>query len=158
MRPVCVLLIFVSLLFAASCQHDNHHEHNHGNVSTTVRLKEWGLLVIEAVESEDGDFFFFGTFDKILEKLKPQGYHIEGMIREFREDVWQQPFIKETKLADGANHLRILSIGANGIHEGGAGDDLYLDLIWDGKKSVTGKVSFPSTNRKRDFIIVPREK
>jgi len=132
---------------------------NTGNQQTALRLREWGFLILDRMEHGEGKYYFSGPLLKTLDKLKlDRPYYSEGTMDELREDFWHQLFIKETTFHDGGYFLRILSVGANGVFEDGKGDDLFLEVTWDGKDNIKARVKYILGNGSTAYLKVPPDR
>jgi hypothetical protein len=146
-----MLFLAMTLLCPSGCRRE--YRDNTGNVSTSLRLKNWGLIIKEEIEHGDGNFAFFGTINDVLEKCKKEKKYSDAELDELLEDYWRQAFTKETWTDGGLHHLRMTSVGRNSILEHGSGDDLV-----NGKRQITGKIRFIDENGSPDFLPFPSQK
>ena len=147
--PVLLLCVFL-----AGCCHATV-EDNSGNVATTQSLKSWGLLIVAEVETGNGDFVFSGEIRDVLKRCRLDKRYSDAELSELEHDFWDQPFRKTVDKQGDTKRLRIVSSGANRKLEDGEGDDLVLELVWDGQKDIKGSIRYISSDGTPSFLTIP---
>ncbi len=109
---------------------------------TTERLRSWAEAMGVAVGVGE-DVRVYNSLPEFRDAWKKKEASVVAQVTDEykQDDVWGRPiqFIV-LKYNDDFKHIRILSVGKDGVFQGGVGDNLYVDIIMQGKSKPVLKV------------------
>jgi len=97
---------------------------------TQYRLKCWGAAIAVALQVGDDIRVYKDPSEfEIAWELKESGVVACVSKSYMLDDQWGRKFqLIVVTYNDAAKHVRVLSVGKNGVFEDGGGDDLYVDI------------------------------
>lgn len=118
----------IPCLFLASCNGQPTQTDTNPIAPTVHVLRYWETAIMLVIDNGIDDPTVYKTLKEAVVALKQQNA-FEPLPMDVEHDSWGNPLLWQVELSNkGVKTIRVISTGADGISQGGKGDDVVLEI------------------------------
>jgi hypothetical protein len=138
---VRVSVVVMFLCAAGMFLYERHSDANYNETLTRTRLQKWADIISRVAANNLDDPGHYNSLGEVMSAWREKGF-VEAWIPpiDLERDAWGTPFSWNVSSVGKTIRIRITSAGANGVYEGGEGDDIVLEATISQNGRVANRI------------------